>query len=68
MGRAKPDRPPSEPPSDSLDGADKSPLKDAVERVERKRKASSAKAIEKLIEEHPDEAVTVLRGWLHQSQ
>ena len=72
MGRAKPDRaqpqPPSPSPSTDGEAAGKRPLADAVERVEKKRRASGAKQISKLIEEHPDEAVNVLRGWLHQSQ
>lgn len=72
MGRAKPDR--TAPKPSFIDGGVNGKLPrnlsmaDAVERVEKKRKASGAKKIGKLIEDHPDEAVTVLRGWLHQSQ
>lgn len=68
MARAKPDRAQPSAPSRQGPPAAKADLGEAIARVAAKRKTSSAHKIGKLIEDHPDEAVTVLRGWLHQSQ
>lgn len=68
MARIDPDRKAPAPPS--LDDGDASdmPLADAAANIARARKASGVQKITQLVEAHPDEAVTVLRGWLHQSQ
>jgi flagellar M-ring protein FliF len=36
-----------------------------LNQVEGRVRASSVKKIAEIIEKHPDEAVTIIRGWLH---
>ena len=36
-----------------------------LNQVERRVRASSVKKIGEIIEKHPEEAVAIIRGWLH---
>ena len=37
-----------------------------VQKIEGRVRASSLRKIGEIIDKHPDEAVTILRNWLHQ--
>lgn len=38
----------------------------SFEHVEGRLKASKIKQVDEIVEKHPDEALTVVRNWLHQ--
>jgi len=38
-----------------------------IARIEGQVKASSVKKVSEFVEKHPDESVSILRSWLHES-
>ena len=38
-----------------------------IARIEGQVKASSVKRVSEFVEKHPDESVSILRSWLHES-